>query len=93
MGNREARGGRLKLHLGGHLSFYEPQRRSWIELSLQAPQSLPDLLAGLGIPPAEVALVVVNGALVQDEAPIISKNDLVELYPPMGGGLAIPQEL
>lgn len=83
----------MKLHLGGHLSFYEPQRRSWVELALQAPLSLPDLLAGLGIPPAEVALVVINGTLAQDEAPIISENDRIELYPPMGGGLAIPQEL
>lgn len=82
----------MNLHLGGHLSFYEPQRRSWVEFPLQAPQSLPDLLAGLGIPPGEVALVVINGALAQEEAPIIAENDLVELYPPMGGGLAIPQE-
>ena len=79
----------MKLHLGGHLSFYVPQRRSWVELSLQTPQSLPDLLSGLGIPPAEVALVVVNGALAQDEAPIITESDRVELYPPMGGGLVI----
>jgi len=82
----------LKLHLGGHLSFYELQHRTWVELSLAAPQRLEDLLAGLGIPPGEVALVVINGALTQEEAPIISENDQVELYPPMGGGLVIPQE-
>lgn len=82
----------MKLHLGGHLSFYELQHRTWVELSLAAPQRLEDLLAGLGIPPGEVALVVINGALTQEEAPIISENDQVELYPPMGGGLVIPQE-
>jgi len=83
----------LKLHLGGHLSFYEPQRRAWIELALAAPQRLEDLLASLQIPAGEVALVVINGRLAQEEAPVLSDEDQVELYPPMGGGLAIPQEL
>jgi sulfur carrier protein ThiS len=82
----------LKLHLGGHLNFYEPQRRAWIELALDAPQQLEDVLAGLGIPPGEVALVVINGALAQEEAPMFSDKDKVELYPPMGGGQAMLQE-
>jgi sulfur carrier protein ThiS len=76
----------LKLHLGGHLSFYEPQRQAWIELALDAPRRLEDLLASLGIPRGEVALVVVNGTLAQEEAPLFFDDDLVELYPPMGGG-------
>ena len=76
----------MKLHLGGHLSFYESQHRAWIEVVLAAPQSLPDLLAGLGIPPGEVALVVINGILALEETPLLTENDQVELYPPMGGG-------
>jgi sulfur carrier protein ThiS len=80
----------LKLHLGGHLSFYEPQRRAWIELALAAPQPLEDLLASLQIPAGEVALVVINGTLAQEEAPVLTDEDQVELYPPMGGGLATP---
>lgn len=79
----------MKLHLGGHLSFYDPQHRAWIELPLAAPQQLEDLLAGLGIPPGEVALVVINGVLAQEETPTLMQNDKVELYPPMGGGLLI----
>jgi sulfur carrier protein ThiS len=82
----------LKLHLGGHLSFYEPQRRAWVDLVLPEPQRLPNLLAGLGIPPGEVALVVINGELAQEDKPILTDEDQVELYPPMGGGLASPQE-
>lgn len=76
----------MKLHLGGHLSFYEPQRRSRIEMALAAPVRLEDLLADLGIPAGEVALVVINGSLAEGEAPIFSNEDQVELYPPMGGG-------
>ena len=83
----------MKLHLGGHLSFYEPQRRAWIELALAAPQRLDDLLADLQIPVTEVALVVINGTLAQEDQPIILDDDQVELYPPMGGGQAVPQEL
>ena len=76
----------MKLHLGGHLSFYEPQRRAWVDLALPAPQNLPDLLVGLGIPPGEVALVVINGVLAQEDKPLLTDEDQVELYPPMGGG-------
>ena len=76
----------MKLHLGGHLSFYEPQRRAWVDLALPAPQSLPDLLADLGIPLGEVALIVINGELAQEDKPILTDKDQVELYPPMGGG-------
>ena len=83
----------MKLHLGGHLSFYEPQRRAWVDLALPAPQCLPDLLAGLGIPPGEVALVVINGEHAQEDNPILTNEDQVELYPPMGGGMASSQVL
>ena len=83
----------MKLHLGGHLSFYEPRRRAWIELALAAPQRLDDLLADLRIPVTEVALVVINQTLVQDDKPLIMDDDQVELYPPMGGGQALLQEL
>lgn len=83
----------MKLHLGGHLSFYEPQRRPWIELALAEPQHLDELLVDLGIPAGEVAMVVINGVLAQEETPIISDEDKVELYPPMGGGWDQPTEL
>ena len=83
----------MNLHLGGHLSFYEPQRRAWIELALTAPQRLDELLVGLGIPAGEVALVVINGSLAQEEIPVVSDEDKVELYPPMGGGRISPTEL
>jgi sulfur carrier protein ThiS len=83
----------LKLHLGGHLSFYEPRRRAWVELALATPQRLDDLLADLRIPVTEVALVVINGMLAQEDKPLISNDDQVELYPPMGGGQAFLQEL
>lgn len=83
----------MKLHLGGHLSFYEPQRRAWIELALAAPQRLDDLLADLQIPATEVALVVINGKLAQEDMLLISDDDQIELYPPMGGGQVLLQEL
>ena len=76
----------MKLYAGGHLDFYLPQRRSRIELELKEPTRLSELLAGLGIPLAEVHLVVVNGELVDLQEVIVFGQDEVKLYPAVNGG-------
>jgi sulfur carrier protein ThiS len=76
----------MRVHLGGHLSWYDPQKRSWIERSRAAPIVLHDLLAQLGVPPAEVSIVAVNGRLAALDD-VVAGDDRVEFYPPMGGGL------
>lgn len=76
----------MKLHLGGHLNWYEPQKRAWLELSLAAPVSLRALLAGLGVPPAEVAILTINGQLASLDTAIVADADRVEVYPAIGGG-------
>jgi sulfur carrier protein ThiS len=76
----------MRLHLGGHLNWYDTSKRSWLELDLQAPVRLSGLLEEYGIPAAEVALYVVNGELVELEEALVSNTDRVELYPPVGGG-------
>ena len=76
----------MRLHLGGHLSWYDPQKRSWLELALSEPAALIELVRQLKLPPEEIALTVVNGhAVLLDEASV-SDADRVELYPPIGGG-------
>jgi len=76
----------MKLYASGHLDFYLPQRRSRIELELKEPTRLNELLAGLGIPLAEVHLVVVNGQLVELTEAIVSDGDEVKIYPAVNGG-------
>ncbi len=76
----------MELHLGGHLSWYDPDKRSQFNLALDAPIPLVDLLARLGIPPAEIAVAAVNGEAVEIANAVVSDRDRVDLLPPIGGG-------
>jgi len=76
----------MRLHLGGHLNWYDPRKRAWQEIELGGPTRLADLLDRLHVPPGEVALVVVNGQLADVQQAVVSEHDRVELYPPIGGG-------
>jgi sulfur carrier protein ThiS len=76
----------VKLHLGGHLNWYDGHKRGWLDLSLEEPLLLADLLARLGIPAGEVAIVAVNRRVAPLEGTVVTNEDRVELYPPMGGG-------
>lgn len=76
----------MKLHLGGHLAFYEAHKRSNLEVRLNGSVLLAELLRDLNIPCGEVALVVVNGAQASLEAATVTDQDQVAVYPPIGGG-------
>ena len=77
----------MQIHLAGHLDYYSPQKRNTITIPLSHPTSLDDLLEGLAIPPAEVALCAVNGTAVFPlEEVIVQDEDSVALYPHVGGG-------
>ena len=76
----------MRLHLGGHLNFYDAQKRPWVDVPISAPTRLLAVLAQLGVPAAEVAIVSVNGNAVALEEAIVSDADRVEVYPPVGGG-------
>lgn len=77
----------MRLHLAGHLSWYDPQKRSRIEVRLAEPTLLVKVLRDLGIPHGEIAVVVVNGTPFFALGDIrVSDDDQVELFPPVGGG-------
>lgn len=76
----------MKVHLSGHLSFYEPRRRSNFEMTLAQPTPAVELVRAWGIPAGEVFLTVVNHAVVDLNAAIVSDGDYLSLYPPIGGG-------
>lgn len=77
----------MRLHLGGHLNWYDPQRRSWLDLPLSETTSLVELVHRLGLPLDEIAVVAVNGRAVSLDDAQVSNGDRVELYPPVGGGI------
>jgi len=76
----------MKLYAGGLLDFYVPGRRRRIKIEIKEPARLEEILAGLGIPLAEVHLVVVNGQLVELGEAVVSDQDEVKIFPAVNGG-------
>jgi len=76
----------VQIHLGGHLNWYDPGKRAWLEQRREEPVTLLALAEQLGLPPAEIALVVVNGQAAELETVSVGDRDKVEFYPPLGGG-------
>ena len=76
----------MKLHLGGQLSFYLPGHPRQVDLHLEEPTRLSQILAGLGIPVAEINLAIINGELVGIQDALVTEQDEVKLYPPVSGG-------
>jgi sulfur carrier protein ThiS len=76
----------MRLHLGGHLNFYDAQRRTRLDVSVPKPTSLIQVLRTINVPDAEVGVVSVNGKAVAIENAIVDDDDRVEVYPPVGGG-------
>lgn len=76
----------MKITLGGQLSYHLPGHPRHLEVQLEAPSRLEEVLTGLGIPVPEIYLVVVNGELVELQTALVSQQDEVKLYPPVDGG-------
>ena len=76
----------MHLYLGGHLNFYNPHKGGWLEVQINQPTLLTDLLTHRGIPISEVQLVVINGELVDLEKTVVSDQDVVKLFSAVGGG-------
>lgn len=77
----------MRLHLGGHLGWYDSQKRKWIEVHLAQPTQLVDVLTNFGVPLGEIAAGTLNGqTLLSIDDVIVNDADTVELFPPVGGG-------
>ncbi len=84
----------MHLHLGGHLNWYVPEKRAWLEVQLSEPTTLAAVLQKLGVPVAEIAVGAVNGAAILSfENVRVTDADKVELFPPVGGGMKIKYEV
>jgi sulfur carrier protein ThiS len=76
----------MKLYAGGFLDFYLPDRTSQIVIEVKQPTRLSEILAGLGLPLAEIHLAVVNGQLVKLDEAVVTNIDQVKIYPAVNGG-------
>lgn len=76
----------VRVHLGGHLNWYDPQKRAWLELRPGALPSVRGLVEQLGLPPGELAVIALNGRLIELDDTPLADGDRIDFYPPMGGG-------
>jgi len=76
----------MRIYLGGHLSFYHPQKEQWLEFDITAPVLLTSILEEAGIPAGEVQLVTLNDEIVDLYKTVISTQDKVKLFSAVGGG-------
>jgi sulfur carrier protein ThiS len=76
----------MRIHLGGHLNWYDAEKRAWLTRSQPTPIAVSDLAAELGLPLSEVAIVAVNGRMADWDGPPVTDADVVEFYSPLGGG-------
>jgi sulfur carrier protein ThiS len=76
----------MKIELDRYFNFYTGTRQSWVEVELDKPTRLSEVLDEVGIPLAEIYLVVLNGEAVDPREAILYAQDRVKIYPPFGGG-------
>ena len=76
----------MRIFLGGYLSYYNSEKSRWLETDLQEPVRLVEILRIAGIPLGEIHLVVLNGALVELDETMVSNDDELKLFSPIGGG-------
>jgi sulfur carrier protein ThiS len=76
----------MRIFLGGHLNFYHPRKEKWLEVDLEGPTCLVEVLNNHDIPLGEVHLVVLNNEIVDLTGARISNRDQVKLFSAVGGG-------
>jgi sulfur carrier protein ThiS len=76
----------MKLFLGGQFSLYIPGHPPSVDVEVNEPVRLSEVLSGLGIPVADIHLAVVNGQLVELDEAVVTNQDEVKIFPPVGGG-------
>ncbi len=75
----------VKVKLVGSLRKYAPQGGS-IDLDDADGRTVAEMMADLGIVPASVSVVLVNGHYVKPRSYVLQEGDEVTLLPPIGGG-------
>lgn len=77
----------MQLYLGGHLNWYDVEKRRSLDIRLESPTLLGDVLARFHVPLSEIAVGSLNGnPIFFFEDVSVSDKDTVHLYPPVDGG-------
>lgn len=77
----------LHIFLNATLRQYVPGYNPYEGIALEVPRgtTAAEVIAGLGLPPKEVTLIMVDG-LRQDAGYTLMGNERLGLFPPIGGG-------
>jgi sulfur carrier protein ThiS len=75
----------MQIYLGGHLNFFNRGEGSCIEVAIEGPTRLEEIIASFEIPPGEIQLVIINDELSDLDA-VVTDRDIVKLYSAVGGG-------
>lgn len=78
---------KVAVRLFGDLRRYLPQGKELIELELPEGSTPSDILSTIGIHPGEVWVVRANKEVVAEDQPL-RDGDEIEVFEPVGGGLA-----
>jgi sulfur carrier protein ThiS len=76
----------MRVHLGGLLNFFDPQKRTDFEVPLEKETLLADVILKLCLPMGEIAIASVNGEMALPLETVVRNSDKLDLYPPVGGG-------
>lgn len=76
----------MKLYVGGYLNYYLAGRKSPVEVALNQPTLLREVLLGEGIPLEEVHLAAVNGSQVDLGEAMVENTDEARVFSSVNGG-------
>ena len=77
----------MQLYLGGHLNWYDSQKRRSFTVVLEKSTPLTDVLIRVNVPLHEVAICIVNTkAVFSLDKVILNDDNKVDLYPFVDGG-------
>jgi sulfur carrier protein ThiS len=76
----------MRIYLGGHLPYYHPDKKPWLEVDEDGPIQLSKVLEDAGIPRGEVHLVAINGSIVDLEDATVTAADQIKVFSAVGGG-------
>ncbi len=76
----------MRLYLGGYLDFYHPERKRWLDVEIDQPSLISEVLTRLGIPLGDVHLIAINGQTADLHTAIVAASDEVRVFSPVGGG-------
>ena len=76
---------KIKLRLFSTLRKYAPEGEDGSEREVAQGSRVGEVMAGLGIPPETMAVILVNGLLADQDKELAPGDELV-LFPPVEGG-------